>query len=281
VDRSFQGLVLSLCFHAFLVWLILHSKAENFVSHNEPTEVTFIEKDQTKTKAKTFVMETEKKEPDLRTKLDDTAEFLSAFTKRVKKQIVARNTGETRNQKPQKANKGDSQGIAGMQARGEGDDGFLRPGSGGTAMRQVVIGPSSIGERITGVEEGDFTALNTDQFTYYSFFARINEQVRNRWVAYVRQYIDGLGQKELEYLSRQDRQTVVEIILAPGGEFASSVLHNSSGDSRLDQTTVEAFRAAAPFLNPPKGMIEADGNIHLRYGFHIRFRPPGFGPAMN
>jgi hypothetical protein len=34
-------------------------------------------------------------------------------------------------------------------------------------------------------------------------------------------------------------------------------------------------------LNPPKGMIEADGNIHLRYGFHIRFRPPGFGPAMN
>lgn len=251
------------------------------MSHNEPTEVTFIEREESQKKSQQFVMETEKKEPDLKDKLNDTADFLSAFTKRVKKQIIARTTGETVNQKPQKALKGDAQGIAGMQAKGEGQDGFLRPGGGGSAMRQVAIGPSSISEHITGVEEGDFTALNTDQFTYYSFFARINEQVRNRWIAMVRNYVEGLGAKEQEWLSRQDRQTVVEIVLSSTGEYTRSIMHNSSGDSRLDQTTVDAFRAAAPFLNPPKGMIEGDGYIHLRYGFHIRFRPPGFGPAMN
>ncbi len=258
--------------------MILHSKTDAIMSHNEPTEITIVEKSDKR--AQTFVTETEKKEPDLRAKLNDQADFLSAFTKRVKKQIVARDSGRTINQKAQKPLKGDAQGIAGMQARGEGD-GFLRPGSGGQAMRQVAIGASSISEHIPGVEVGDFTALNTDQFTYYSFFARINEQVRNRWIALIRQYVDNLAQRDLEVLSRMDRQTVVEIILTPGGEFSTSVLHNSSGDRHLDQTTVEAFRAAAPFLNPPQGMIESDGLIHLRYGFHIRFRPPSFGPAMN
>lgn len=257
--------------------MILHTKAEPLLPQNETTEVTFIEQSENKKQA--FVTETESKE-DLKEKLKDQADFLSAFTKRVKKQIIARNSGQTVNQKPQKALKGDAEGIAGEKNRGQGD-GFLRPGGGGQAMRQVAIGPSSISEHIPGVEEGDFTALNTDQFTYYSFFARINPQVRNRWIALVRQYVDNLTQKELEFLARNDRQTVVEIVLDGGGTFLSSVLHTTSGDTRLDQTTVEAFRLAAPFLNPPQGMKEADGNIHLKYGFHIRFRPPGFGPAMN
>jgi TonB family protein len=261
------------------VWILLHTKAPNLLPQNDTTEVTIIENDHSNKKVQAFVTETEKNEPDLRTKLNDQAEFLSQFTKRVKKQMIARNSGKTVNQKPQIPNKGDPEGIAGTQARGTGE-GFLRPG-GGQAMRQVAIGPSSIAEYIPGVEQGDFTSLNTDQFTYYSFFARLNEQVRNRWVMLVREYTDRLTQRDLENLARMERQTVVEIILGPGGDFSTSVLHNSSGDVNLDQTTVEAFRKAAPFLNPPKGMIEADGYIHLKYGFHVRFRPPSFGPAVN
>ncbi|HMN69995.1 MAG TPA: hypothetical protein PKC28_15745, partial [Bdellovibrionales bacterium] len=101
---------------------------------------------------------------------------------------IARNNGATKNVKQQTGQKGDPEGIAGDQSRGEGDEGFLRPG-GGQAMRQVAIGQSSIAEFIPGIEEGAFTALNTDQFTYYTFFARMNEQVRNRWVSAVRAYM--------------------------------------------------------------------------------------------
>jgi outer membrane biosynthesis protein TonB len=124
------------------------------------------------------------------------------------------------------------------------------------------------------VEEGDFTALNTDQFTYYSFFSRINEQVRNRWVAGIREYMSRLSQRDLEELAKMDRETVIEIILSRTGEFSTSVVSHTSGDRVLDQTTVGAFRSAAPFINPPQGMVGDDGLIHLHYAFTLRFRPP-------
>lgn len=251
----------------------MHAPA--LVSQNEPTEVTFIEREDVKKQA--FVTETEAKDDALKN-LKDQADFLSAFTKRVKKQIIARNNGATKNVKQQTGQKGDPEGIAGDQSRGEGDEGFLRPG-GGQAMRQVAIGQSSIAEFIPGIEEGAFTALNTDQFTYYTFFARMNEQVRNRWVSAVRAYMSRLSRQELESLSRKNRQTVVEIVLSRTGEFTGSLVHGTSGDGELDQTSVESFKRAAPFLNPPQGMVESDGRIRLKYAFHLRFRPPSFGPA--
>ena len=107
----------------------------------------------------------------------------------------------------------------------------------------------------------------------------MNEQVRNRWVALIREYMASLSQAQLVGLGSQDRQTTVEIVLTSGGEFSHSLIHNSSGDKKLDQTTAGAFKLAAPFLNPPKEMVEKDGLIHLKYGFMVRFRPPGFGPA--
>ncbi|HMN69310.1 MAG TPA: TonB C-terminal domain-containing protein, partial [Bdellovibrionales bacterium] len=88
-----------------------------------------------------------------------------------------------------------------------------------------------------------------------------------------------LSRQELESLSRKNRQTVVEIVLSRTGEFTGSLVHGTSGDGELDQTSVESFKRAAPFLNPPQGMVESDGRIRLKYAFHLRFRPPSFGPA--
>ena len=40
-----------------------------------------------------------------------------------------------------------------------------------------------------------------------------------------------------------------------------------SGVIDLDSAAVEAFREAAPFPNPPKGMVEGDGTIKIRWDF--------------
>ena len=37
----------------------------------------------------------------------------------------------------------------------------------------------------------------------------------------------------------------------------------------LDDAAVEAFRQAAPFPNPPKGLIETDGTIKIRWNFVV------------
>lgn len=265
-----------------LVWLLLHAKTPPILPMKEPTEITIVESDSKKTK-KAFVTETESKE-EVFEKLRDQADYLSQFTKRVKREMRARANDRTQNRNlnlnPTLQPRPQKQGVAGMERQRDEGGNLAAPGMNQPAVRNVAIGPSTLAEYIPGVEEGAFTALNTDQFTYYAFFSRINEQIRNRWVGNVRGYVSRLSPAELQSLSKYDRQTVIEIVLTKDGRFTSSMVHQSSGDRRLDQTTVEAFRAAMPFLNPPSGLVESDGMIHLKYGFMVRFHPPGFGPAM-
>jgi TonB family protein len=285
VDKSFEGLLFSIIVHVILVVILWNAQLKPWSPPSTPTEITFVERPTEK--AKTFVTETLDKQPkDTFEQLKDTADYLSQFTKRVKKQMRATRTGPTLNVQPKPPTPmpqepQENQRVAGQQLQDREKELGVGPpgGNSGQAMRNVVIGQSSIAEFIPGVEEGAFTALNSDQFTYYTFFARMNEQVRNRWVDNVRNYMQRLNARDVETLSRMDRHTMVEILLTPEGQFSSSVVQRSSGDRELDQTTVEAFKRAAPFPNPPRGMIEGDGLIHLRYGFMVRFRPPGFGPA--
>ena len=283
MDKSFEGLLLSIFLHIFLLIILWNMKGPHIGIDKDKTEVTLIEAPTAKMKAKNFVTETEKEKKETPDTLKDEADFLSQFTKRVKQQLRAANSGPTVNAAPKptpQAAEAQQNHVAGMQP--ERDEGVGVPGgSTNQAVHTVAIGQSSIAEYIPGVQQGAFTALNTDQFTYYAFFARMNEQVRNRWVSNVRNFMAQLTAKDQEFLSRQERQTFIEIILRPDGTFDSSVLQQSSGDRRLDQTSIDAFRAAAPFPNPPRGMIEPDGFIHLRYGFVVSFRPPGFSPAAN
>ncbi|MGE4132422.1 MAG: energy transducer TonB [Bdellovibrionales bacterium] len=276
-DTAFKGLLLSVILHALIVAYFLVHEAPAITPPQAPTEVTFIESG----KSRKFVTETDDKK-EVFDRLKDQADYLSKLTKRVKKEMKARNNGPTRNSmaEPDLMPKlRPHQGVAGMaQARREEGEGLAAPG--GSPMRRVAIGPSSLAEYIPGVQEGAFTALNSDQFTYYAFFARINEQVRNRWVALVRAYMNNLTQQDLAALAKTERHTVVEIILSASGDFIRAVLHTSSGEQALDQTASDAFRLAAPFLNPPKEMVEEDGKIHLKYGFVVQFRP-SFGPGSN
>ena len=281
MDRSFQGLVLSLCFHAVLVWILVRGNFADPVSQTDTTEIVIMDQGE-KTGANKILMDpdNEKPPPPTPEELKKQADFLSAFTKRVKKQLASRNIGADRNAQAAQSPKGDPEGIAGDQQRGDRGEGFLAPG-GGQALRTVAIGQSSLSQTIPGVEEGAFTALNTDQLEFYAFYQRSNEQIRNRWVSLIRNYVGELPARDMEILARRNRTTMLEILLTPSGDFARSVIHSSSGDKGLDQAAIEAFRLAAPFPNPPSEMVKADGFIHLYYNFTLYLRPPNFGPAVN
>ena len=40
-----------------------------------------------------------------------------------------------------------------------------------------------------------------------------------------------------------------------------------SGLRDLDEAAVDAFREAAPFPNPPQGIVEKDGTVKIRWDF--------------
>ncbi|MGE0763652.1 MAG: cell envelope integrity protein TolA [Bdellovibrionales bacterium] len=281
-DQSFRTLIYSLVVHGILAWVLLHLPSQNETRPlNQPVEFTV----QEGRKHKAFVTETDKKE-ELLEDLKKKADYLSQFTKRVKEQVLAQNSGATKNRTGKAPIESDE-----MRAKGQNGDGAqaqkqsplqanqeqgAKAGSQSGANpfgKNVVVGASTAGEYIPGVKQGSFTALNTDRFTYYTFFARINEQVRSRWIQNLRIMTQSLSQSQNEAMASRERITDVDIQLDRAGQFVRAVVMHSSGYKELDRAATEAFREAAPFANPPQAMIESDGLIHLRYGFILQLSP--------
>jgi protein TonB len=43
-----------------------------------------------------------------------------------------------------------------------------------------------------------------------------------------------------------------------------------SGFNDLDDAAIEAFQKAAPYPNPPKGIVDADGFVRVRWDFILQ-----------
>lgn len=124
---------------------------------------------------------------------------------------------------------------------------------------------------------GDFTALNTDRHLYYSFYSRMEEKIRHRWVSYARAAIYNMTPEAQRRASGKDSWvTKLEIILDPQGRFVKAILTESSGSKSLDSAPVQAFKDAYQFPNPPKEMIQDDGNIHISYAFNVNIVVPRY-----
>ncbi|MBK7890385.1 MAG: TonB C-terminal domain-containing protein [Bdellovibrionales bacterium] len=133
-------------------------------------------------------------------------------------------------------------------------------------------GMSTNGEQLPpDIEIGNFTALNTDRFRYYSFYSRIEEQIRHRWVKYV---------KATLYSGRfppsaRSFTTKIEIVLDRQGDFIRAIIHNESGAQSIDAAPVLAFREAKRIPHPPREMVKEDGTVRLFYSFHVDQIPGG------
>jgi protein TonB len=76
-----------------------------------------------------------------------------------------------------------------------------------------------------------------------------------------------LFQQGRSIASARDRITKLLIVLNPAGTLVNVQVLSDSGVRDLDDAAIEAFRAAAPFPNPPKGIIETDGTVKIRWDF--------------
>ncbi len=133
-------------------------------------------------------------------------------------------------------------------------------------------GVSTTGEELPkDIQIGDFTALNTDRFIYYTYYARIEEAIRHRWVRYVKAAIYGGGDLSP---GQSKFETNVEIVLNREGRFERAIIHQGSGSRDLDAAGIHAFREAREFPHPPRGMLKPDETIRLLYSFHVDSLPP-------
>jgi TonB family protein len=111
------------------------------------------------------------------------------------------------------------------------------------------------------------TILSTKEFKYYTYFNRIRKQLSQHWEPKVRDKLTKMFRQGRSIASEQDRTTKLLIILNPQGVLVNVQLVSDSGVKDLDEAAIESFRSAAPFPNPPKGIVDPDGTVKIRWDF--------------
>ncbi len=127
---------------------------------------------------------------------------------------------------------------------------------------------SQSNDYVKDVDRGLETMLNTREFKYYSYYNRIRRQLSQHWEGRVREKLSKLFREgRAPAATGQDRVTKLMIVLNEKGTLVRVQVMSDSGVRDLDDAAIEAFRAAAPFPNPPQGIVEQDGTVKIRWDF--------------
>nr|BFD58241.1 hypothetical protein CKG001_03480 [Bdellovibrio sp. CKG001]BFD61672.1 hypothetical protein BdHM001_03530 [Bdellovibrio sp. HM001]BFD65473.1 hypothetical protein HAGR004_04950 [Bdellovibrio sp. HAGR004] len=223
--------------------------------------------------------------------------FLSAKNQKVAKQTIAAERGQFQNVKKAEPTKSGPKGDGRQKTAAKSEEakkqiakdlfkGFdaneamerqklaeQKTGLGegrGTGEQNTGTGSetSQSNDYVKDVDRGLETLLNTREFKYYSYYNRIRKQLSQHWEGRVREKLSKMFKEgRSPAATNQDRITKLMIVLNDKGTLVRVQVLSDSGVRDLDDAAIEAFRAAAPFPNPPKGIIEGDGTVKIRWDF--------------
>ncbi len=296
--RESYFLLLSLLVHALIVLIFTQSQqppaqprvTKVEVEYITPDELTPPETVKTVKTARAMPEQVVEQQKQLNEEKDNDSRFLSAFDQKVLKETRADRSGEFKNTaKGGQPDEGQKDGALKDKVelektvkrnREKGDMPDLRdltpkfalnPGPKAITLDENGD-PSQNDDYLKDVQSGLQTLLSTREFIYYSYYNRIKESLRQHWEPNVREKVKIIYRKGRNIASAKDRVTQVLVVLNNQGELIRVEVIGHSGVESLDAAAIEAFTNAAPFPNPPKGMIEKDGTIKIRWDFVLEAR---------
>ncbi|MDZ4662166.1 MAG: energy transducer TonB [Pseudomonadota bacterium] len=262
---SFQAFTLSLIIHVVLTFVLGRLNMRHSEELPIPVEIEY--RNSQEKPRKQMIEQTEvplDKLLDVKTP-EKEAEFLSEKTLRVTEQTRARLNAPTIN--------------LSNKAKSESNK-KPRPDDEGFGQRKKNHGPEwspGLSASDDAIPEqfrlGDFTVLNTDANLYYTFFARVKNQIRFRWISQIENIIGNVQGLRIRNRNQEEWNTQIEVILDAQGNFLNGSVMRESGLPAFDKAAILAFKQGSPFPNPPTEMIEQDGKIYLDYAFQVRWNP--------
>ncbi len=296
-NSLFIFIIISLLFH-FGVWTGLRLSANPNWFRRSSDKVEFVILDQSQVKALTEKPKQVVEQPDkaLNDEIDEKAKYLSAHNQRVVHETKAQKSGDFQNS----AGKGEQKSTQQKTARTEPQkptkqshvkkfadrkDDFksglptlsdLSPRFDPTQKPTDDTVSNGDGQKVS--QTNDFlketppsleTVLATREFVYYTYFQRIRNQIRQYWEPSIREKVRHIFASGRTIASERDHITRVIVVLDQTGNLLKVQVIGESGVKDLDDAATEAFRAAAPFPNPPKGMVDKDGTIKVPWDFVI------------
>lgn len=130
---------------------------------------------------------------------------------------------------------------------------------------QAITGGTFSDDALMDVKEvGKETVLNSNKFRHWAFFDTVKQRVRKHWhPAKLYRRRDPTG----KVYGIKDRLTVLKVTLDKAGKLQRLTTVKNSGVDFLDSEARRALRRAAPFVNPPMGLIDRHGAIVFQFGF--------------
>ena len=124
---------------------------------------------------------------------------------------------------------------------------------------------STTNDNLEKIESDLMTRLNTKEYRYFGYYSRIKSQLNQWWVPKVQQKFTKMLRQGRTIASEDNKITKLIIYLDDSGKLVKVQVMAESGIKDLDDAAIEAFRSAAPFPNPPKGMVDKDGLVKIRW----------------
>lgn len=131
--------------------------------------------------------------------------------------------------------------------------------------RTTASEASSTNDLLEGAEDDLITRLNTREYKYAGYYHRIKNQLNQWWVPKVQEKFTKMMNQGRTIASAENKVTRLIIILNDQGNLVNVQVLAESGVRDLDDAAIEAFRSAAPFPNPPRGMVDSDGTVKIRW----------------
>ena len=130
-------------------------------------------------------------------------------------------------------------------------------------------GGSATMDYLPDIDPGLETLLSTREFVYYTFYKRMRQQLSQYWTPQVRSALQRIYSSGRRIASSHALVTRCLITLNAKGDLVRVSILGNSGFYELDQAAFQALKEAAPFRNPPRGMIDEDGLIRIRWDFVV------------
>ena len=271
------SVLVSLAAH-LAIWTSLHFTKKDKSPVGKTIEIVVLERQTPKNEPQRMQI-VEQTDKALNDETPEDAQYLSKNNQKILKESKAAQTGDFQNS----AGKG---GVANQNTNHASEKqkplpsptmgslptlADLRPKFNPTSIEAPAPGAgapvSQSNDHLKDTPSGLETLLNTREFVYYTYYQRIRSQIRQYWEPSIRQKVKKIFASGRSIASEKDHITRVVIILDGTGNLKGVQVIGESGLRDLDEAAVEAFRAAEPFPNPPKGIIESDGMIRINWDF--------------
>jgi outer membrane biosynthesis protein TonB len=112
--------------------------------------------------------------------------------------------------------------------------------------------------------QGSENMLNAEESVYYSFYSRMYEAIAPVWQSKVREVTP------TQRIVQGDYTTVVDVVLDAQGNLIQVRQIQGSGIAILDEAVDSSWKKIGHFPNPPKDLLNAQGEVHTGWTFTVQ-----------